>query len=472
MTVLPSFSNSRVLVVGDIMLDRYWYGATSRISPEAPVPVVKVNELVEKPGGAANVAMNITSLGSQALLLGWVGDDESADKLENLLHAAAVKTQFVRHAAFPTITKLRVLSHHQQLIRLDFEQTYAQLSNQDLVHDFRQHVADFDMVVLSDYGKGSLQDPQPFIQAALAANIPVLVDPKRLDFKVYKGATLVTPNRGEFEAVVGKCANEQEIVEKGTQLLYECEFKALLITRGEQGMTLLMQNAPPLHLPALAREVYDVTGAGDTVIGVLAATLGTGADLATAVKLANAAAGVVVGKLGTATVSTTELSLALTSLQPVKQGVVSLDELILLRHAAHARGERIVMTNGCFDIVHAGHIAYLEEAKTLGDRLIIAVNDDASVSRLKGAHRPINSLAERMRVLAGLRAVDWVVPFSADTPGELIGEVLPDILVKGADYQVHEIAGHQAVLANGGQVKTIALIPGCSTSQIIEKIKK
>lgn len=472
MTSLPIFEKARVLVVGDIMLDRYWYGATSRISPEAPVPVVRVEELVEKPGGAANVAMNAASLGAHALLLGWVGDDESADRLEALLQASSVATHFLRSSDFPTITKLRILSRHQQLIRLDFEQGYTALSDQKLMDAFSKAVKDQDIVVLSDYGKGCVAHPELLIKAAKAAKVPVLVDPKRLDFEAYAGATLVTPNRHEFEAVVGPCADEDELVTKGMKLLKKCHIHALLITRGEQGMTLLTEGEEPLHLPTLAREVYDVTGAGDTVIGVLAASLAAGADLPLAVKLANAAAGVVVGKLGTATVNATELSQALLTVQPVKQGVVNLDELLALRASAHERGERVVMTNGCFDLLHAGHVTYLEEAKALGDRLIVAVNDDASVSRLKGASRPLTSLAERMHVLAGLRSVDWVISFSSDTPAELIEKILPDVLVKGGDYKVSEIAGHKAVQSHGGEVKILQFVPGCSTSNIIDKIKK
>ncbi|MFI4954996.1 MAG: bifunctional D-glycero-beta-D-manno-heptose-7-phosphate kinase/D-glycero-beta-D-manno-heptose 1-phosphate adenylyltransferase HldE, partial [Gammaproteobacteria bacterium] len=366
MATLPPFAKARVLVLGDIMLDRYWYGATSRISPEAPVPVVRVNDLVEKPGGAANVAMNITGLGAEALLMGWVGNDDAAVRLEELLKSSKVNSRLIQCSGLPTITKLRVLSHHQQLIRLDFEQSYKSVSPDELLQVFSQEVGNYDIVVMSDYGKGVLAHPESFIQAARAAKVPVLVDPKRLDFQAYAGATLVTPNRSEFEAVVGHCADEQELVSKGMALLQRCGFHALLITRGEQGMTLLVENAEPLHLPALAREVYDVTGAGDTVIGVLAAAMAAGSDLALAVKLANAAAGVVVGKLGTATITPTELSLALASLQPEKQGLVTPDELLILRAGARARGEKVVMTNGCFDILHAGHVSYLEQAKRLG----------------------------------------------------------------------------------------------------------
>lgn len=471
MTQLPSFKSSRVLVIGDVMLDRYWYGDTKRISPEAPVAVVKVDESMEKPGGAANVALNIASLGAQTTLLGAVGSDEAADTLEKLLHDAHVKTNLLHIPKQQTITKLRILSHHQQLIRLDFEKTQGNAASDDLLSAFKALLPDHNMVIMSDYGKGVLQNPQPFIKAARAAKIPVLVDPKRDNFKVYQGATMITPNRSEFEAIVGKCETDHDFVIKGMNLLHECDLQALLITRGEQGMTLLMRDAEPIHLPAYAREVYDVTGAGDTVIGVIGATLGTVYDLPLAIKLANAAAGVVVGKLGTATITVAELGAALAGLHPVKQGIVNNEQLIELRAAAKSRGETVVMTNGCFDLLHAGHVAYLEEARALGDRLIVAVNDDNSVKKLKGDKRPLTPLKERMQVLAGLRAVDWVIPFSEETPRALIADVLPDVLVKGGDYKIEEIAGHKEVLANGGSVKILKFVPGCSTSGVIEKIR-
>jgi D-beta-D-heptose 7-phosphate kinase/D-beta-D-heptose 1-phosphate adenosyltransferase len=368
-----------------------------------------------------------------------------------------------------TVTKLRVMSRHQQLIRLDFEGGIPGFDGSGLVAPFGEGLADADVVVLSDYGKGALGAVQALIQATRAAGLPVLVDPKNRDFSLYRGATLVTPNLAEFESVVGHCRDEQEIAAKGTALMAEHDLDALLITRGEQGMTLLRRDSAALHLPARAREVYDVTGAGDTVISVLAATLAAGEDLAQATALANLAAGIVVAKLGTATVSVPEIRRALHEDGVVERGVVSDEQLLAAVEQARGRGETVVMTNGCFDILHAGHVAYLQEARRLGERLIIAVNDDDSVRRLKGATRPINSLDHRMAVLAALQCVDWVVPFAEDTPRDVICRVRPDYLVKGGDYRPEQVAGYDCVTAGGGQVKILDYHAGHSTSRIIER---
>jgi D-beta-D-heptose 7-phosphate kinase / D-beta-D-heptose 1-phosphate adenosyltransferase len=297
----------------------------------------------------------------------------------------------------------------------------------------------------------------------------VLVDPKGRDFSIYRGATLLTPNLSELEAVVGPCPDEDAIVIKGEQLRAELQLDALLVTRSEHGMTLLRAGQPALHLPAEAREVYDVTGAGDTVIALLGAGLAAGQDLPHAARLANIGAGIVVGKLGTATVSVAELRRAIRSLHQDAGGI--LDEETLIERVAEARahGESIVMTNGCFDIIHPGHVRYLEAARRLGDCLIVAVNDDDSVRRLKGPARPVNPLAHRMQVLAALKPVDWVVAFGEDTPARLIGRVLPDILVKGGDYRAEDVAGYDAVTRNGGQVKILDFHAGYSTTAILEK---
>lgn len=467
---IPNFDAARVLVVGDIMLDRYWYGNTSRISPEAPVPVVHVKQIQERPGGAANVALNIRALGSQVNLMSLSGDDAIANQLSELLSAQGIKSYLQRIPELPTITKLRILSLHQQLIRLDFEEGFHQVNTDDLVNHFTQQLPHYHVVILSDYAKGVLRCAPELIAQARHRNIPVLIDPKGNDFTIYRGAYMLTPNRKEFEAIVGPCSDEQEIVDKGLKLIKELDLNALLITRGEHGMTLIELNETPLHLPAQKREVYDVTGAGDTVIALLGASLAAGTNLSSAAALANHAAGVVVSKLGAATVSVSELRRAMEEYHRSGRGVISEEQLSIAIKDAHAHGERVVMTNGCFDILHAGHITYLEEAKKLGDRLIVAVNDDDSVKRLKGASRPINPLQQRMAVLAGLSSVDWVVPFSEDTPERLICKLLPDVLVKGGDYKVSDIAGGKCVLNNGGDVKVLSFVDGCSTSGIIKKI--
>lgn len=470
LTNLLDFSKARVLVVGDVMLDRYWHGPVSRISPEAPVPVVHVQQSEERPGGAGNVALNIRALGAQVTLLGVVGCDHYATELIERLQAAKINCLMQHLPDSPTITKLRVLSRHQQLIRLDFEERLNSINYQQLAKDFTEQLNQTDIIILSDYGKGTLAHAIDLIKIANEKNIPILVDPKNNDFSVYQGATIITPNMKEFEEVVGHCEHESDITEKGQQLLAKYNFQALLVTRGEKGMTLIRSQQAELHIPSEAKEVYDVSGAGDTVIGTLATAYASGFNLPEAVFLANIAAGIVVGKLGTATTSLPELKQALASNKELTSGVVNEEQLILALAEAHARGERIVMTNGCFDILHAGHVYYLEEAKALGDRLIVAVNDDDSVMRLKGPGRPINSVEKRMAVLAGLASVDWVVPFSEDTPERLICKLLPDILVKGGDYKPEQIAGGKCVIANGGEVKILSFLEGHSTTSVIEKI--
>ncbi|QEH45595.1 bifunctional D-glycero-beta-D-manno-heptose-7-phosphate kinase/D-glycero-beta-D-manno-heptose 1-phosphate adenylyltransferase HldE [Aggregatibacter actinomycetemcomitans] len=465
------FNHAKVLVLGDVMLDRYWFGATNRISPEAPVPVVRFQQNEERAGGAANVAMNIASLNVPVQLLGLTGQDEAGAALTTLLQQQKIDCDFVRLATHPTITKLRILSRHQQLLRLDFEEDFQNVTSADLLKKLESAVKNYGALILSDYGKGTLNEVQKMIQIARNANVPVLIDPKGTDFERYRGATLLTPNMSEFEAVVGKCHSEQEIIDKGLKLISEINLTALLVTRSEKGMTLLRPNQPVYHLPTEAKEVFDVTGAGDTVISVLATALADGRSFEEACYLANVAAGIVVGKLGTSTVSTVELENAIHGRTGTGFGVMTEAELKDAVKLAKDRGEKIVMTNGCFDILHPGHVSYLDNARKLGDRLIVAVNTDDSVKRLKGEERPINNLASRMAVLAGLSSVDWLVPFGEDTPQRLIGEVLPDLLVKGGDYKPEEIAGSKEVWANGGDVKVLNFENGFSTSNVIKKIK-
>jgi len=465
------------------MLDRYWHGSTSRISPEAPVPVVKVGQTEDRAGGAANVALNIAALGARASLMGIVGNDESGTSLKQRLRAAKIQTDFTISKLTPTITKLRVISRHQQLIRMDFEETINPDDAMALSKKASDALEKWGAVILSDYAKGTLADPQPIIKAARAKKIPVFVDPKGSDFSRYRGATLLTPNLHEFETVVGPCKDEAELVKKGQALLKQLQLDALLITRGEHGMTLLTKKVTTksssknkttseLHLPARAVEVYDVTGAGDTVISVLAAAVAAGESLPNAVALANIAAGIVVGKLGTATVSAPELSAALHSERGVERGVVSEGQLQILLADAKQRGEKIVFTNGCFDILHAGHVAYLEEARKLGDRLVVAVNSDASVKKLKGEGRPINLCDDRMLVLSKLASVDWVLSFADNTPERLLKKLKPDVLAKGGDYTANQVVGAPIVKNYGGEVKVLSLVNNRSTTAIVNKIQK
>ncbi len=452
------------------MLDKYLFGSTSRISPEAPVPIVHVQVTDDRPGGAANVAVNLAALGATTRLIGVVGKDSAADSLESILEARGIECDFHRADDRPTITKTRVQSRGQQLIRLD-QENIAELSDDSLLDSLKAAIGNAGAVILSDYGKGALTDVTRMIAACRDAGVPTLVDPKGSDFSKYRGASLITPNQSEFEAVVGVCNSDEELVSHGNDLLAELELDALLITRSEKGMLLLETGSEPLFLSTQAREVFDVTGAGDTVIATLAAVIASGQELSSAAALANIAAGLVVRKIGVATVTPSEIRVAMHQRGQGGRGLVEKGELLAMVEESRSRDERIVMTNGCFDILHAGHVAYLEEAKSLGDRLIVAVNDDDSVTRLKGKARPVNALQDRMLVLAGLAAVDWVVAFSDDTPADLISAVLPEVLVKGGDYKPQEIVGAKDVLANGGEVCVLAFRDGHSTTRIINQMR-
>jgi D-beta-D-heptose 7-phosphate kinase/D-beta-D-heptose 1-phosphate adenosyltransferase len=466
---IPDFSSTRVVVAGDVMLDRYLFGSTGRISPEAPVPVVHVHETDNRPGGAANVAVNLASLGVSTNVVGVVGNDAAADSLEAIMSEHGIACNFARAGDRPTITKTRVQSRGQQLIRLD-EENVADMPGDAMASTLRSVLEGAGAVVLSDYGKGALADVSVMIALCREAGVPVLVDPKGTDFHKYRGASLLTPNQSEFEAVAGRCASDQELVDRARTMMDDLDLDALLVTRSEKGMLLVEAGARPLFLSTQAREVYDVTGAGDTVIATLAGALASGQDLASSAALANIAAGLVVRKIGVATVTPGEISAALHQRGQGGRGLVELDALLALVEESRSRNERIVMTNGCFDVLHAGHVSYLEEAKSLGDRLIVAVNDDASVKRLKGDSRPINALEDRLLVLAGLAAVDWVVPFAEDTPARLIQAILPDVLVKGGDYKPDEIVGGKEVLQNGGEVRVLAFRDGHSSSRIIDRL--
>jgi len=436
------------------------------------VPVVRVNGREDSPGGAGNVALNIAALGAAATLVGLVGEDEPGIELESRLGAAGVLCDFEKVPDKPTITKLRVVSRHQQLIRLDFEELFDEASAEAVNRRAEALLAATDIIILSDYAKGSLAKVSQLISMAKKAGVKVLVDPKGSDFTRYRGATLMTPNLSEFEQVVGACPNEETLVARGQQLLKELELEALLITRGEHGMSLIRSGEPELHIPARARDVFDVTGAGDTVISVLASALAAGSPLPEAVALANIAAGLAVTRVGTVAVSGPELRREVQRDGGSDRGVMTRDQLALAVADARAHGEKVVFTNGCFDIIHAGHVGYLVEARKLGDRLVVAINDDDSVKRLKGEGRPINPVERRMAVVSGLESVDWVVSFSEDTPEALLDAVRPDCLIKGGDYGVDQVVGADIVTAYGGEVKVLSFLDDCSTSAIVDRIRE
>ena len=475
MTKLPKFSDAKVLVIGDVMLDRFWHGEATRISPEAPVPVVKVAGVDDRPGGAGNVAINLAALGVETTLSGLVGDDEHAKQLRSAVEAKGVRWSVMPCPA-DTIVKLRVLSRNQQLIRMDFEAPLNDYADESFLQYASNLIAEHDVVLLSDYAKGTLTNIEALISACRVLKTPVLVDPKGADFSRYAGATLITPNLSEFEAVVGACHQDDTVISaRARDLCEQRGFEAVLVTRSERGMTLQSKEGEPLHLPALAREVFDVTGAGDTVISAMAAGLASQDSLENSTRLANVAAGLVVGKVGTATVTREELEVALLQSEGDVQdlpafGVVTEQEAVAAVARLKAEGQRVVMTNGCFDLLHPGHVTYLSQAAALADVLIVAVNEDASVTRLKGSDRPINGIDSRMSVLAGLRSVSYVVPFSEDTPARLIEAISPDVLVKGGDYTIKEIAGHEHVLESGGEVIILEFVEGFSTTATIKRI--
>lgn len=470
MSALPDLSNGNITVIGDVMLDRFWNGVSRRVSPEAPVPVVNINGQDDRAGGAGNVAVNLAELGVSVSLVGLCGDDDHGRALRACVEAAGVRWNVMPCAA-DTIVKLRVLSRNQQLLRMDFEETLAEYANDLFVGYAQQHLADADLVVFSDYAKGTLQFVQSMLSHCRDLGKPTLVDPKGQDFERYRGATLITPNLSELEAIVGRCASELEMVEKANDLRASLEIDAILVTRSEAGMTLIEGDKPAQHFSASAREVFDVTGAGDTVIAVMAGCLSAGLSLSEATHFANHGAGVVVSKLGTASVSPDELQSAAANADSSRAGIVVAEgQLVGALETLRAAGKRIVMTNGCFDLIHPGHVRYLQQASALGDVLVVAVNDDDSVRRLKGASRPLNTVEDRMAVLAALSGIDYVVPFSEDTPERLIALLAPDVLVKGGDYSVEQIAGHESVLERGGEVRILDFVTGHSTSDLISRM--
>ncbi len=479
-TVVEGMRGARVLCIGDAMLDRFIYGDVERISPEAPIPVMRIHREAAMLGGAGNVVRNLVALGAAATFVSVVGDDDAGRDIGRLIgELPGVDPCLVIEGDRRTTIKTRYIAGAQQLLRADRE-TLTPIS-EETVDRLRRMVdavlPSVDVLVLSDYGKGVLIPTvlAPVMAAAAAAGRPVLVDPKGQDYRIYAGAHLVTPNRKELgEAAKMPVGNDDEIVAAGHRLAGECAVAAVLATRSQDGMTLIGRDGDAIHLPAEAREVFDVSGAGDTVIATLAAALASGATLLQAAKVANVAAGIVVGKVGTAVVHTAEL------LEGLHQRELHEDaQKIMVREAAveavarwRHKGLRVGFTNGCFDLLHPGHVSLLMQARAACDRLVVGLNSDASVQRLKGPTRPVQSEAARSTVLASLSAVDAVVLFGEDTPLELIEALRPDVLVKGADYTIDKVVGAEVVQAYGGRILLAELSPGHSTTATIARMGK
>ena len=473
------FRGLRVLVVGDVMIDRYIVGDVERISPEAPVPVLRQARSYARPGGAANVAMNLAGLGLRASLAGFVGDDAAALELRSLMAESGVDASGLVASSLPTISKTRVVSRTQQLMRIDVEsRDRPGARDEDALRTAAlEAITAADAVVLSDYAKGALTDGlcRVVIDAARAKGIPVLADPKARDLRKYAGATTVCPNLSELSLATGVDMHLTEpLLQAGRELLTSLDIAFLTVTMSERGIRVLQRDGnEEYHSPARAREVFDVSGAGDTVIATLAAGLAGGLRVDSAVELANVAAGIVVGKLGTVPVAAHEIVGELT----VSTGVTSAEKVLVLRDRAVARvrewkaaGETIVFTNGCFDLLHIGHITLLEDCRRFGSKLVVALNTDRSVSELKGPSRPIVGEKERTRVMAALGSVDLVTLFDEETPLELIQAMMPDVLVKGGDYAVETVVGHQVVTAAGGRVEIVPTVEGFSTSNLVKKM--
>jgi D-beta-D-heptose 7-phosphate kinase/D-beta-D-heptose 1-phosphate adenosyltransferase len=479
---LSALAQKRVLVVGDVMLDRYLWGDVKRISPEAPVPVVRVRQQSEVPGGAGNVAANLAGLECPVSILGICGNDEAGNRLRKIFLEKGIEPLLQESIARPTISKTRIMARGQQLLRLDEEEPriLSPELEEKIIARFELNAPECDAVVLSDYGKGIFQTPdlcQHLIGFCTTRGIPVLVDPKGADWTRYQGATCITPNTAELELAAGSAVEESELelLQSASAIRRRYGLEWLLVTRGAMGMVLCGKDASPLLIPARAREVFDVSGAGDTVIATLAAGLALKLSFAEAAQLSNLAAGIVVGKLGTQPITRPELSSAieLNDMQRQSSGaskIAALDSARILVKSWQSSGQKVVFTNGCYDLLHPGHIHLLHQSRDLGDRLIVGLNTDASVRRLKGSSRPIVAERDRAAIVSALGCVDLVVLFDEDTPLELIQAIKPDILVKGEDYRLDQVVGREVVESHGGRVCLVPLLQGYSTTRIAEKI--
>ena len=474
---LPPAADVHVLVIGDVILDRYIRGKVDRVSPEAPVPVVQIEGGEDRLGGAANVALNIVSLGGRCTLVGAIGPDTNGGIVADLLEEAGVEADLVVAEGWRTTLKERIVSRHKQLLRMDFELPLPKPVADQVLARAVSRMATANALIIEDYDKGAIVEPARIAAEARKAGVATIADPKFKPFAEYRGVDVLKPNRAEFEQALGHQPSEAELGGAGCALVRASGVGAIALTQGDEGLTLFEANGPPLRVPAIAIDVYDATGAGDTVAATLGICAALGWPLADSVQIANLAGGVVCAKSGTAAVSVAELDHAVATRRHLSHDEHACPRPLPRRQLAGAvslaqrRGERIVFTNGCFDILHAGHVSYLNEARQLGDRLIVAVNDDDSARRLKGDGRPVNELESRLRVLKGLTAVDWVVPFAEDTPEALLHELRPDVLVKGGDYALDEVVGAELVHGYGGDVRVLSLVKDCSTTDIVQRIQ-
>jgi len=475
--LLNKFHNARVLVLGDVMLDRFIYGSVERISPEAPIPVLCVESTLDMPGGAANVARNISALGAGCTVLGVVGADSTAQELRaQLAQSPAIRAHLIADPARPTSLKSRFVAEGQQVMRADWERKtdLALDVTRELLGKFAHAIHDNDVVVLSDYAKGVLSEfvVSEAIRIARGARKPVIVDPKSPNLSRYRGATVLTPNRLELQGASGMaCRSDDEVMHGAARVLEQGICGSLVVTRGKDGMTVVGSEGA-VHLPTQARQVFDVSGAGDTVVATLALAIACGGEVVESASLANMAAGIVVGKRGTATVTPGEIISSMPRLgryaDPAK--LYSIDSVLPLVREWRDRGLIVAFTNGCFDVLHPGHISLLDQARRTADRLVVGLNADVSVRRLKGSGRPIQGEVARATVLAAVKSVDAVVLFASDTPLELIDTLQPDVLVKGGDYTVETVVGAEETMGRGGRVVLAQILSGHSTTDTVTRV--
>ena len=443
----------KITVIGDVMIDWYLHGESSRISPEAPVPVVNFKESKFQLGGAANVANNLKHLEIEPFLIGAIGNDHFGSLLKEHLKAEKIKFNLLTEKSFQTICKQRLMSSNQQLARIDYEKYFHGSKLTNLFNTFIKNIAKTDLIIVSDYGKGTVFNARKLIQSARKLKKKILIDPKGKDFTKYKGANLITPNKAEFENIMGKVGSKRDLANKAKKMLEDLNLESLIVTLGSEGMYVLTKSNKKIigdFINAYPQEVFDVSGAGDTTISALGAALSEGNDIFSAAEFANLAASISVSKLGTSTVSK--------------------DEVASLEASKGNKEQVIVFTNGCFDIIHSGHLDLLKEARSYGDKLIVGLNSDKSISKLKGPDRPIIGQSERKKILSALKFVDEVIIFNEENPLKLIKKLKPSILVKGADYAKEQVVGGEFVESYGGEIKLVKLTKGKSSSKIINKL--
>ena len=443
----------KITVIGDVMIDWYLHGESSRISPEAPVPVVNFKESKFQLGGAANVANNLKHLEIEPFLIGAIGNDHFGSLLKEHLKAEKIKFNLLSEKSFQTICKQRLMSSNQQLARIDYEKYFHGSKLTNIFNTFIRNIAKTDLIIVSDYGKGTIFNARKLIQSAKKLKKKILIDPKGKDFTKYKGANLITPNKAEFENIMGKVGSKRDLANKAKKMLEDLNLESLIVTLGSEGMYVLTKSNKKItgdFINAYPQEVFDVSGAGDTTISALGAALSEGNDIFSAAEFANLAASISVSKLGTSTVSK--------------------DEVTSLEASKGNKEQVIVFTNGCFDIIHSGHLDLLKEARSYGDKLIVGLNSDKSISKLKGSDRPIIGQSERKKILSALKFVDEVIIFNEENPLKLIKKLKPSILVKGADYSKEQVVGGEFVESYGGEIKLVKLTKGKSSSKIINKL--